>query len=147
MRGKDIFRASDDARLFISNITELRCQDDPVTPTGDCLAKDFFAVSAPIVRGGIEEGNPGIQRAMDGAHRFGIVDLAPAGRFSVIGPCTANCPTTQAQRTDFKIAASQTSLEHSASNFCEMALRLTKCVVPLHCTTLVFRKKVSLSTS
>src|SRR5215207_6617486 len=108
--GDDIISFRDDAFLFVDNIAELRCQDDPVATSCQGLSEHLLAVTATVVGCRVEEVDASIKRVVNGADRFGIVHLSPThGAFAAICfqpvPGSAYCPTPKTHGAYVKITA------------------------------------------
>ena len=77
---------------------ELGGDDGLIAPPRQRLAQNVLAVARAVVGRGVEEGDPVVQRVLDGADRLSIIDLTPAGLKVAKPPLPANRPAAHAQR-------------------------------------------------
>ncbi len=82
-------------RRAVSPVGELAGQDDPVPPARDGLTEQGLVVPRPVAGGGVEEGDPELDRPVDQADRVGIVRAAIDAR---------EAHASQAQAADGKCA-------------------------------------------
>jgi hypothetical protein len=84
-RGADVLGAAVDPplrRVRAGGVAELRREHDLVPPPGDRLADKPLVVAEllPVYVGGVEKGDPELERAVDRRDRLLFVDLAVPGR-------------------------------------------------------------------
>jgi hypothetical protein len=61
----------------VGDETELRRHDDVVASALDGLADDFLTVEGAVDLGGVDVGDPEVQRTMDGVDRLGVIEPPP----------------------------------------------------------------------
>src|SRR5687768_10298197 len=109
---QDLVGLRDDLLLFVHHIPKLRRQDHLLAPSCYRSTEDALAMTTAIVGCCVEKVDPGLERLVNGADRFGIVDPAPAHSccasicFQPV-PGSTNCPTAQTQGAHFQVTASQ----------------------------------------
>ena len=69
-----------DSLVFVEHRGEFRRNHDAVAATRECAPQDPFAVPGAVVVCRVEEVDAAVERAVDRADRFVVVDLAPAHR-------------------------------------------------------------------
>jgi hypothetical protein len=63
----------------VGDQAELRRHHDVVAPALDGLADDFLAVEGAVDLGGVDVGDPEVQRPVDGADRLGVIETPARG--------------------------------------------------------------------
>jgi hypothetical protein len=90
-------------RAVAHRAPELRRQDDLVaTAAGECLADDLLRLALRVDVGGIDEIDPGVERAVDDAHGIVVVGVAPC----------AEHHRAEAQLRDLHAGASEWAVFH-----------------------------------
>lgn len=65
------------AAVGVGDETELGRHDDVLASALDGLADDFLAVEGAVDLGGVDVGDPEVQRPVDGADRLGVIEPPP----------------------------------------------------------------------
>src|SRR5690348_13355403 len=97
---------------FVHYETKLGGDDGFVTFPFQGACQNPFAVTGAIVRGSVEEVDAEVERGVNGAHRFVIVNVAPAARPIQPVPEAADRPAAQSHGADLNIRAPQHSLRY-----------------------------------
>ena len=95
----------------LAGIGPVRIATQATAPAGECTAEDPLTVSGAVVVRGVEEVDPAVERMVDRADRFVVVDLAPAHRRLLAVRSAqerpADRPAAEADRKDLDAAPAQ----------------------------------------
>src|SRR5207248_9333161 len=61
----------------MGDVAELGCKDDLVAPTGERSPDELLIRVRAVHLGGVEEGDPELECAVNGANRLGVVGAGP----------------------------------------------------------------------
>jgi hypothetical protein len=89
---------------LVEDEAELVGDEDALAP-GEGLPEDALAVPAAVDVGRVEEGHTQVEAAMNGADRFGIIDVAVAHPTVAIPERSANGPAAHTDQAHLETAA------------------------------------------
>src|ERR1041385_3578011 len=96
---------------FIDIKSEFCRDDDLIALPRQGTSQNPFTMTCTIICSSVEKADAEIQRPVNRSNRFFIVHIAPAALSIEPAPRTADCPTSQSQRTDLQIRSPQRSLK------------------------------------